>query len=73
MDMGFNNFKIEGRTLMAPNVVESYIYYMVKPEFRDIVRLELLTYRSKKPISAIKPKRYFVDYDGKEIPQKPGN
>lgn len=73
MDMGFNNFKIEGRVLHPANVVESYVYYMVKPEYRDIVRLALLTYVPKKPLAAVKPKRYFVDYDGKEIPQKPGN
>lgn len=43
LDMGFNNFKIEGRGLTRPNVVESYAYYLVKPEYRDKVRLELLT------------------------------
>ena len=73
LEMGFNNFKIEGRVLSAPNVVESYVYYMVKPEFRDKVRLDLLTYRSPNPLSRIKPKRYFVDHDGKEIPQKEEN
>lgn len=69
LDMGFNNFKIEGRVLSAPNVVESYVYYMVKPEYRDRVRLDLLTYYPKNPLAATKPKRYFIDYDGKEIPQ----
>lgn len=73
MDMGFNNFKIEGRVLAPANVVESYVYYMVKPEFRDKVRLDLLTHRPANPISEIRPKRYFIDYDGKEIPQKPEN
>ncbi len=43
LDMGFNQFKIEGRVLSMPNVLESYIYYMVKPEYKDMVRLELLT------------------------------
>ncbi len=38
---GFQQFKIEGRTLDAHNVIESYVYYMVKPEYRDITRLEL--------------------------------
>ena len=42
MEMGFNNFKIEGRTLKSASVLESYVYYMVKPEYRDMVRLELL-------------------------------
>lgn len=73
LEMGFNNFKIEGRVLLAPNVVESYIYYMVKPEYRDRLRLEMLTYRSKTPLSAVHPKRYFIDHDGKEIPQKDDN
>ena len=41
LDMGFCNFKIEGRVLHPANVVESYVYYMVKPEHRDRVRLEL--------------------------------
>ncbi len=41
MELGFNNFKIEGRTINTLNVIESYMYYMVKPEYRDPVRLEL--------------------------------
>lgn len=69
MEMGFNNFKIEGRVLATANVVESYVYYLVKPEYRDVVRLELLTYHPAQPLKAIRPKRFFVDYDGKEIPQ----
>ena len=39
--MGFNNFKIEGRTMHPLNVIESYVYYMAKPEYKDIVRLKL--------------------------------
>lgn len=70
LDMGFNNFKIEGRVLEPANVIESYVYYMVKPEYRDRVRLDLLTYHPEKSLLSIKPKRHFVDYDGKEIPQK---
>lgn len=73
LDMGFNNFKIEGRVLSTPNVVESYVYYMVKPEYRDKVRLDMLTYHPKNSLTAIQPKRHFVDYDGKEIPQKEEN
>lgn len=41
-DMGFSNFKIEGRTEHKINVIESYIYYLVKPEYKDIVRHELI-------------------------------
>lgn len=40
--MGFSNFKIEGRSVPDINVLENYIYYMVKPEFKDTVRLEML-------------------------------
>ena len=40
--MGFENFKIEGRSVPDVNILENYIYYMVKPEFRDKVRLEIL-------------------------------
>lgn len=68
LDMGYCNFKIEGRTLHKANVIESYVYYMVKPEYRDMVRLELLTVRPKRPI-ADPPKRHFIDTDGKPIPQ----
>ncbi|MCM1218315.1 MAG: hypothetical protein NC548_27835 [Lachnospiraceae bacterium] len=39
---GICNFKIEGRTNNPADVLESYIYYMVKPEFRDHTRLLLL-------------------------------
>lgn len=70
LDMGFNNFKIEGRVLSAPNVVESYIYYMVKPEYRDRLRLDMLTYIPGHPLSSITPQRHFIDGDGNEIPQK---
>lgn len=56
LEMGFNNFKIEGRVLHPANVVESYIYYMVKPEYRDSVRLELLTYQPSSPLAAARPK-----------------
>lgn len=42
LEMGFNNFKLEGRVLSPYNVLESYMYYMVKPEYRDICRLEIL-------------------------------
>ncbi len=50
MEMGFCNFKIEGRALAKENVLESYMYYMVKPEYRDKVRLELLVAPPRPPI-----------------------
>ncbi|MBR5370688.1 MAG: hypothetical protein IK130_00590 [Oscillospiraceae bacterium] len=37
--MGFENFKIEGRSNNLLNVLETYMYYMVKPERRDEIRL----------------------------------
>lgn len=36
--MGFNQFKIEGRTFNAFTLAEYYLYYMVKPEYLDRVR-----------------------------------
>ena len=41
-EMGFYNFKIEGRTQNHFDVLESYIYYLIKPEYQNIVRLEIL-------------------------------
>lgn len=40
--MGFEHFKIEGRTLNKLNVIESYMYYLIKPECRDEARFVLL-------------------------------
>ena len=40
--MGFKNFKIEGRSLPYFSVLESYIYYLVKPEYKDEARLFML-------------------------------
>lgn len=39
LPMGFNQFKIEGRTQNAFYIVEYYLYYMVKPEYRDKARM----------------------------------
>ena len=39
--MGFEQFKIEGRTIDLFNLMEHYMYYMVKPECRDEARLRL--------------------------------
>ena len=44
IDMGFSNFKIEGRTLHTLDIIESYVYYLVKPEFKDFVRYQLIKY-----------------------------
>ena len=40
--MGFEQFKIEGRTASALNILETYMYYMAKPECRDEARFRLL-------------------------------
>lgn len=40
--MGFNQFKIEGRTTSDINLLETYVYYMAKPEYKDRARLEML-------------------------------
>ena len=40
--MGYKNFKIEGRTATDINLLETYIHYMVKPEYKDIIRLKML-------------------------------
>lgn len=40
--MGFNNFKIEGRLMHPVNILESYLYYLVKPECREWLRVEVL-------------------------------
>ena len=40
--MGFTNFKIEGRGNNCVDLVEQYVYFMAKPEYRDVVRYSLL-------------------------------
>lgn len=42
VDMGFNNFKLEGRNLHPINIIDSYVYYLVKPEYRDEIRNRLV-------------------------------
>jgi hypothetical protein len=46
--MGFNQFKLEGRTNTDVSVLESIVYYMVKPELRDKVRLEMAEWLTEK-------------------------
>lgn len=41
-ELGFRNFKIEGRTVNPFDVLESYVYYMGLPEYRDRIRLMML-------------------------------
>ena len=42
IEMGFTHFKIEGRNMDPIDVIDSYVYYLVKPEYRDKVRNILL-------------------------------
>lgn len=48
--MGFEQFKIEGRTIELFNLVEHYMYYMIKPECRDEARLLFLTRLKKQDV-----------------------
>ena len=41
IEEGFVNFKIVGRGLPADMVTESYVYYLVKEEYRDLVRTKI--------------------------------
>ena len=43
MPMGFSQFKLEGRTIDDIKMLEMYVYYLVKPEYKDTVRLEMLS------------------------------
>lgn len=40
--MGFVNFKIEGRTIPDIFLLEYYVHYMVKPEYQNKIRLDIL-------------------------------
>ena len=44
LPMGFNQFKIEGRTAWLFNLIETYIYYLAKPEYADIARYTLIDF-----------------------------
>lgn len=40
--MGFSQFKIEGRTFDIFNLMEHYLYYMIKPECKEQARFKFL-------------------------------
>ena len=40
--LGFENAKIRGRRSDFYDVLESYMYYLIKDEYRDLIRLEVL-------------------------------
>lgn len=41
IDMGFSNFKLDGRSAFKGKVIDFYIYYLVKPQYKDLVKTEL--------------------------------
>lgn len=41
--MGYCNFKIEGRGNPFLDLVEQYVYYLVRPKFKDLVRYQLIS------------------------------
>ena len=41
-EAGINNFYIYGRGYNAFDVLEAYIYYMIKPEYQDHTRLAMM-------------------------------
>ena len=41
IERGYRNFKIVGRGLPQDMVLESYLYYLVKPEFREFIKSQL--------------------------------
>ncbi|MDE7104688.1 MAG: hypothetical protein K2O36_02275 [Ruminococcus sp.] len=51
--MGFEHFKIEGRTASILNMIETYMYYMIKPEYRDEARFTFFYNLEKKGVVKI--------------------
>ncbi|MDE5763667.1 MAG: hypothetical protein K2I00_01705 [Ruminococcus sp.] len=51
--MGFEQFKIEGRTAGTLHLVEHYMYYMVKPECKDEARFKFLEWLSQNGVITI--------------------
>ena len=41
-EAGFKHFKVDGRAHAPRNVIESFLYYLVKPEHRDMIRVFIL-------------------------------
>ena len=56
--MGFNQFKLEGRTANLFLLIDTYAYYFAKPEYRDEMRFVLTTnLQSNKIITVNKPRK----------------
>lgn len=57
LPMGYNNFKIEGRTANLFSLVEMYCYYLIKPEHQGYVRIQLLNnLAASRVINVMKPR-----------------
>ncbi|MBQ7954452.1 MAG: hypothetical protein IJ282_01760 [Lachnospiraceae bacterium] len=57
--MGFQHFKIEGRTSNIFQILDTYCFYLFKPEKKDEMRFLLLTnLENNKIIQVNKPKKY---------------
>lgn len=41
LDLGINNFKIEGRTSHIIDLVEALLYYLIKPEYQTEIRIAI--------------------------------
>lgn len=55
--MGFHNFKIEGRTANLFSLINTYCFYLMKPEYRDEGRLMLtVNLQQSRIISVNKPR-----------------
>ncbi len=53
LPMGFNQFKIEGRTAGLFNLIETYVYYMARPEYADIARYTITDFCSANGVLTI--------------------
>lgn len=51
--MGYNNFKIEGRTANLFQLVDTYCHYMIKPEYEGEARLLLLANLEKSHVITV--------------------
>ena len=43
IERGFRHFKIAGRGMPESYTIDSYIYFLVKPEYRNLVRNKIET------------------------------
>lgn len=59
--MGFTNFKIEGRTANLFSLVETYCFYLIRPEYQGLARLLLINSLEKNRVVVVnhmKPRRW---------------